>query len=154
MKNLQFRTATLEDLPVLYQFEQGIITAERPFDPTLKPDPINYYDLKALILSDTAQVIVAVIDDEIIASGYAKILQGEPFHKHNDYAYLGFMFVKPAHRGKGIIQGIVDELKLWTKANHLSEIRLEVYDDNDAAIRAYEKSNFKKHMIEMRMLIQ
>ena len=154
MKNLQFRTATLEDLPVLYQFEQGIITAERPFDPTLKPDPINYYDLKALILSDTAQVIVAVIDDEIIASGYAKILQGEPFHKHNDYAYLGFMFVKPAHRGKGIIQGIVDELKLWTKANHLYEIRLEVYDDNDAAIRAYEKSNFKKHMIEMRMLIE
>ena len=154
MKNLQFRTATLEDLPVLYQFEQGIITAERPFDPTLKPDPINYYDLKALILSDTAQVIVAVIDDEIIASGYAKILQGEPFHKHNDYAYLGFMFVKPEHRGKGIIQGIVDELKLWTKANHLYEIRLEVYDDNDAAIRAYEKSNFKKHMIEMRMLIE
>ena len=154
MKDLQFRTATLEDLPVLYQFEQGIITAERPFDPTLKPDPINYYDLKALILSDTAQVIVAVIDDEIIASGYAKILQGEPFHKHNDYAYLGFMFVKPAHRGKGIIQGIVDELKLWTKANHLYEIRLEVYDDNDAAIRAYEKSNFKKHMIEMRMLIE
>ena len=154
MKNLHFRTATLEDLPVLYQFEQGIITAERPFDPTLKPDPINYYDLKALILSDTAQVIVAVIDDEIIASGYAKILQGEPFHKHNDYAYLGFMFVKPEHRGKGIIQGIVDELKLWTKANHLSEIRLEVYDDNDAAIRAYEKSNFKKHMIEMRMLIE
>lgn len=93
MKDLQFRTATLEDLPVLYQFEQGIITAERPFDPTLKPDPINYYDLKALILSDNAQVIVAVIDDEIIASGYAKILQGEPFHKHNDYAYLGLSLI-------------------------------------------------------------
>ncbi|MCC1484066.1 GNAT family N-acetyltransferase [Winogradskyella immobilis] len=154
MKNLQFRTATLEDLPVLYQFEQGIITAERPFDPTLKPDPINYYDLKELVLSGKAEVIVAIIDNDIVASGYAKILQGEPFHKHNDYAYLGFMFVKPEHRGKGIIQGIVDELKLWTKANHLSEIRLEVYDDNDAAIRAYEKSNFKKHMIEMRMLIE
>lgn len=154
MKAIQFRAATLEDLPVLYQFEQGIIITERPFDPTLKADPINYYDLKELILTDKAEVVVAVIEDEVVASGYAKILQGKSYHKHDDYAYLGFMFVKPEHRGKGIIQGIVDELKVWAKANNLSEIRLEVYDDNDGAIRAYEKSNFKKHMIEMRLLIE
>lgn len=154
MSSIQFRTATIEDLPILLQFEQGIITAERPFDPTLKPDPISYYDLKALILSDASEVIVAVINNGIVASGYAKILKGKSYHKHNKYAYLGFMFVKPEYRGKGLIQGIVEELKRWCLANNLNEIRLEVYDDNDAAIRAYEKSNFKKHMIEMRMLIE
>ena len=154
MSSIQFRTATVEDLPILLQFEQGIITAERPFDPTLKPDPISYYDLKALIISDKSEVIVALNNGEIAASGYAKILKGKSYHKHNNYAYLGFMFVKPEYRGKGIIQGIVEELKRWSLANNLNEIRLEVYDDNDAAIRAYEKANFKKHMIEMRMLIE
>ena len=153
MSAINFRVATVKDLPILLQFEQGIIEAERPFDPTLKPDPISYYDLKELILSDKVEVIVAVNKTEIIASGYAKILQGQPYHKHNDYAYLGFMFVKPEFRGKGIIQGIIEELKKWANKNSLTEIRLEVYDDNDSAIKAYEKSNFKKHMIEMRMLI-
>lgn len=154
MSSIQFRTATVEDLPILLQFEQGIITAERPFDPTLKPDPISYYDLKALIISDESEVVVAVNNDEIAASGYAKILKGKSYHNHDHYAYLGFMFVRPEYRGKGIIQGIVEELKIWSLENNLNEIRLEVYDDNDAAIRAYEKSNFKKHMIEMRMLIE
>jgi len=153
MSTIQFRVANLTDLPILLQFEQGIITAERPFDPTLKPDPISYYNLEELILSDKAEVIVAETNTKIIASGYAKILQGKPYHIHNNYAYLGFMFVRPEYRGKGIIQGIVSQLKKWAKANALSEIRLEVYDDNDSAIKAYEKSNFKKHMIEMRMLI-
>jgi hypothetical protein len=36
------RKATIDDLPVLLQFEQGIISAERPFDSTLLPDPISY----------------------------------------------------------------------------------------------------------------
>lgn len=153
MSTVKFRVATTKDLPILLQFEQGIITAERPFDPTLKPDPISYYNLKELILSDKAEVIVAETNSKIIASGYAKILQGKPYHIHNNYAYLGFMYVKPEYRGKGIIQGIVGELKKWAESNDLTEIRLEVYDDNDAAIRAYEKSNFKKYMVEMRMLI-
>ena len=49
MSTIQFRVANLTDLPILLQFEQGIITAERPFDPTLKPDPISYYNLEELI---------------------------------------------------------------------------------------------------------
>ncbi len=154
MEAIIYRSATLQDLPTLLEFEQGIIAYERPYDSTLKPDPISYYDLKELIQSENAEVIVAHNNNQIIASGYAKILKGKPYHIHDKYAYLGFMFVKPKFRGKGIIQGIVDKLKKWALANDLKEIRLEVYDDNDAAIRAYEKSNFKKHMIEMRMPIK
>ena len=48
MSKPNIRTATLDDLETLYRFEQGIILAERPFDPTLAKDPISYYDLKEL----------------------------------------------------------------------------------------------------------
>ncbi len=151
MKNdILIRPARIEDLPILYEFEQGIVTAERPFDPTLKPDTIHYYDLQALIKSDQALVVIACDNDHIVASGYAKINQAEEYLKFDSYAYLGFMFVRPAYRGRGIIQMIMEDLSSWTKEQGLSEIRLEVYDDNEAALKAYERFGMKRHMVEMR----
>ena len=102
------RKATIEDLPVLLQFEQGIITAERPFDSTLKPDPISYYDLKAFITSTDVQVLVAEIDGEIAGSGYARIKKNpDVYYDFEKYAYLGFMYVLPAYRGMGVNQAII-----------------------------------------------
>ena len=151
MKNILIRTATLKDLPTLLEFEQGIITAERPFDPTLAADPISYYDLKVLIELDTAEVIVAEVDNQIVASAYAKIKKGEPFFQFEEYAYLGFMFVRPEFRGQGINQKIVDELVRWVKSRNLTELRLQVYEENAGALRAYEKAGFKKYMMTMRL---
>lgn len=146
------RKATIEDLPVLFQFEQGIITAERPFDSTLKPDPISYYDLKAFITSTDVQVLVAEIDGEIAGSGYARIKKNpDAYYDFEKYAYLGFMYVLPAYRGMGVNQAIIEGLKKWVADQGLAEIRLEVYNDNIGAIKAYEKAGFKKRMIEMRI---
>jgi len=141
-------------LPILYEFEQGIVNTERPFDPTLKPGHINYYDIKAMIESNDVEVMVALINDEIIASAYAKPMKAEPYLKFEYYAYLGFMFVKSEHRGKGISQKIIEKLVLWAKSKNFSDLRLEVYNDNLNAIKAYEKFGFKKHMVEMRIDIE
>jgi len=146
------RKATIEDLPVLLQFEQGIINAERPFDSTLKPGAINYYDLKAFISSADVHVLVAELDGEIAGSGYARIKKNpDTYYDFEKYAYLGFMYVLPPHRGKGINQAIINGLKKWVAEQGLVEIRLEVYNDNTGAIKAYEKVGFEKRMIEMRM---
>ena len=150
MSNITFRTATLDDLPTLLEFEQGIIEVERPFDPTLAPDPINYYDIGEFIKSDDTEVMVAMVGEEIVGSGYAKITKSKVYHRMEHHAYLGFMFTTPAHRGKGINQGLTEALIDWAKSKGLSEIRLDVYAENPSAIRAYEKAGFKKHMIEMR----
>ena len=45
MNEIKIRKASIVDLEQLLAFEQDLIKTERPFDPTLKPDPINYYDL-------------------------------------------------------------------------------------------------------------
>jgi GNAT superfamily N-acetyltransferase len=151
MRDFIVRTAKLEDLPVLLDFEQGIIIAERPMDPTLAADPISYYDISELIKADDAEVIVVEYDSRVIASGYAKIKKGSSYLDHDFYSYLGFMFTEPEYRGKGVNKLIVDELRRWSAEKGLSEIRLTVYDDNPAAIKAYEKVGFKKHIIEMRL---
>ena len=151
MDKIIVRAATSDDLETLLQFEQGIIEAERPFDSTLKVGTISYYDLNALIKSSEAEVVVAIIDQEIIGSGYALIKNAEPYLRHDQYAFLGFMYVKPAYRGKGVNQKIVEALKQWAISRKLTEIRLDVYAGNEIAKKAYEKTGFTAHMLEMRM---
>jgi len=151
MRNFIVRTANLEDLEVLLEFEQGIIEAERPMDVTLAPDPISYYDISELIHLDEAEVIVVEYDKVVIASGYAKIKKARHYLNHKYYSYLGFMYTKPEFRGKGVNKLIVDRLRNWSVSKGIQEIRLTVYDTNLAALKAYEKVGFKKHLIEMRL---
>ena len=46
MSEVIVREATPDDLPILLEFEQGVIEAERPMDSGLKEGPINYYDIE------------------------------------------------------------------------------------------------------------
>ena len=148
------RKANLDDLSVLLMFEQGLIEAERPMDPTIKDGNISYYDISLLIKNDNSDVFVVEIDNEIVASGYAKILDDRPYLKHDKQGYLGFMFVPEKHRGKGLNKLIMDALVNWCKERQVYELRLDVYDSNDPAIKAYEKAGFKKHLINMRINIE
>ena len=150
MSEIKIRKATLLDLKQLLVFEQDLIKAERPFDPTLKPDPINYYDLKSLLTSPLAEVLVAEADNKVIASGYARIDKSKPFLKHTTHAYLGFMYVLPEYRGQGINKQIMDALKDWAVSQNITEFSLEVYYDNISAIKAYEKIGFSRYILEMR----
>ncbi len=150
---VEIRKAVESDIDILLGFEQGIVEAERPFNDPLKEGEIHYYDLTGLIRSDSAEVLVAVINDEIVGSGYAKIREAEPFQKFTEYAYLGFMYVKPAFRGQGINQKILQRLMDWAKSRNLTEVRLDVYDENTIAKNAYLKAGFKPNLLGMRIEI-
>ncbi len=149
---MTIRPATIEDLPILLDFEQKIIEAERPMDPTLIQDKkISYYSVKDYILSDHTEVVVAEIEGEIVGSGYGQIRDRKNFFKQKQLGYIGFMYIKDEHRGKGVSQEIIKYLYDWFASKNLEEIRLTVYDQNPRAIRAYEKVGFKRHLIEMRI---
>jgi ribosomal protein S18 acetylase RimI-like enzyme len=150
METINIRKARLDDLDVLLEFEQAVIASERPFDPTLKPKT-NYYNIEGMITADHIELLVAEIDDKIVGSGYARIEEAQQFLNHRQFAYLGFMYTIPAYRGRGINRKIIEALINWSSLKGITEIRLEVYYLNDAAIRAYEKAGFSRHMIEMRM---
>ncbi|HET9434996.1 MAG TPA: GNAT family N-acetyltransferase, partial [Chitinophagaceae bacterium] len=150
MNEIRIRKALPDDLDQLLNFEQDLIKTERPFDPTLNHDPINYYDLKTMLTAPHIEVVVAETDNRIIASGYARIERSKPFLKHEQHAYLGFMYVLPEYRGKGLNKKIIEALKNWAALQNINEFRLDVYYDNASAIKAYEKIGFSKHILEMR----
>ena len=145
------RPARAEDLPTLLEFEQNIIEVERPMDSTLKTDePISYYDIAAYIDAEDTEVVVAEDKGEIVGSGYGQIRPRKDFFKQTHLGYIGFMYVKPTHRGQGVSQMILGVLSDWFKIHDIEEVRLTVYEKNPRAVRAYEKAGFKKHLIEMR----
>ncbi|WP_394751141.1 GNAT family N-acetyltransferase [Spongiimicrobium salis] len=151
MEKFECRSAILEDLEILLEFEQGIITAERPFDSTLRKGDIHYYDLEQLILADNAEVAVIMYKDQIVGSGYGLIKAAKPYLDHETYMYCGFMYTVPQYRGKGVNRIILSHLKDWALTKGINEIRLTVYVDNIPAIKAYEKVGFQKHLVEMRL---
>jgi ribosomal protein S18 acetylase RimI-like enzyme len=104
-----------------------------------------------MIQAPHIEVVIAEVDSEIIGSGYARIEDSKVYLKHSKHAYLGFMYVKPEHRGKGVNKKVIAALQDWAIGRGITEFRLDVYSDNLPAVKAYEKIGFSKHLIEMRM---
>ncbi len=151
MPDISFRIATPDDLGALRRFQQGVVSAERPFDCTLEAGEIQYYDLESMLVAEHVRFIVAEHGSDLVGCGFARIDPTKPYLTHARQAYLGLMYVDPNYRGRSINRGIVELLKQWCRENGVMELRLEVYDGNAIAIAAYEKAGFSKHIIEMRV---
>lgn len=149
--SILIRPASLNDLEVLLEFEQGVIEAEKPLDPFLKSEKINYYNIKELIISKEIQLLVATFGKEIVGSGYLRIENSRHYHRNPLHGYIGFMFVKPNFRGKRISGLILESLKSWGKEKNLKELRLDAYSNNPSAIKSYERFGFIKSLVNMRM---
>ncbi len=146
------RTATEADLPTLLDFEQKIIATERPMDPTLiQNQTISYYPLAEYLDDPNTEVLVAQLDDQIIGSAYGQIRPRKPFFQTTHLGYIGFMYVRKSQRGNGVSQALIEAITAWFKQQGITEIILHVYAKNPRAIKAYEKSGFEPHLIEMRL---
>ena len=148
---MKFREAQQQDLPQLLSLEQAIIAAERPFNPLIKHQTTHYYDINAMLNNDNVCLLVAEMDTDIVATGYARIESSKTSLTHDKHAYLGFMYVKPEQRGQGLNKRIIDQLILWSKQQNVYHFYLDVYAGNESAIKAYEKVGFKPALLEMNL---
>lgn len=148
---ISIRKATIEDLTVLFEFEQGVLHAERPMDKTLKTSKTYYYDIPNLINDSKVELVIAEINGIIAGCGYAKIKNARDCFQFNQFSYLGFMFTKENFRGKGVNNSIINYLYDWSLSQGIYEIRLEVYPTNIPAVKAYEKLGMVKTMQTMRI---
>jgi ribosomal protein S18 acetylase RimI-like enzyme len=147
------RTATLADIDQLLRLEQELIAYERKFDKTFKLGKVSYYNIESLITDNNSQLVVAVDEEKIVGTGYGVIRDSESFVKSDHHAYLGFMIVKPEYRRNGVNRAVIDALISWSKSKGISEVRLEVYEQNEATISAYENYGFKKTTVKMHIEI-
>jgi GNAT superfamily N-acetyltransferase len=154
MAKLKIRDAEMIDLPILLEFEQAIVESERPNEKNIKQENVKFYDLENLIRSTDSKVLVAELNNQLIGSGFADIRQSRDYLEDEYHSYLGFMYVKPPHRGKGINQLIIQQLIDWSREKGLTAISLEVLEKNIPAVKSYEKAGFEKVLVEMRMNLE
>jgi ribosomal protein S18 acetylase RimI-like enzyme len=145
------RPAVSEDLVALNHFQQGIVAAERAFDPTIKDSAVQYYDVAEMLKSNEVHFVVAESSEKLIGCGFARIEAAKPYLKHPLRGYLGMMFVDPQYRGRAVNARVIEALNNWCLSRGVRELRLEVYHDNYAAFRAYERAGFRALMVEMRL---
>jgi len=148
---ITIRKAIIEDLPVLFEFEQGVLRTERPMDETLKLKNTYYYDIPNLIEDSSVEFVIAEINDIIAGCGYARIKKARDCFQFDQFSYLGFMFTKEDYRGRGVNKKIMNYLYNWSFSKGINEVRLEVYPTNIPAIKAYEKSGMTCSMQTMRI---
>jgi ribosomal protein S18 acetylase RimI-like enzyme len=154
MKDIVVRKAAVEDLATLNRFQQGIVDAERGFDPTIKDGAVQYYDIARMLTDDEIHFVVAEVGMRVVGCGYARIEAAKHYLKHSVHAYLGLMYVDPEYRGHAVNLAVIAALKDWSDSKGVSEMRLEAYRDNVAAIKAYEKAGFVPWVIEMRCQVE
>jgi len=135
LKDLRYRAATYEDLTSLLKLEQNIIDSERPYDPFIRNEDVTYSD------------------GEVVGSGYAQIRPSKSCHNHERHCYLGFIYLEPEQRGKALGRGIIETLKEWGISQGTQHFHLDVYSENESAIRAYEKAGFKKVSVKMELVV-
>lgn len=154
MIDLTIRKARLADMPILLKYEQEVIDYERQFNEDIKKEGAKYYNLKSLITENDSAVFVGEVDGKVIATGYALIMEGLPQFVYDEYTYLGFMYVAPEYRGKGINAKIIQAAIKWSEKRGIQHLRLQVYSENSAAIKAYEKLGFKAELQDMKLVIK
>lgn len=153
MNTVIIRKAALADTKKLLKLEQGLIESMRFFDQNLKDEKTSFYHFETLLIDNNVQLMVAEHKGELVGSGYARITASASYEKNDYFAYLGFMYVVAEHRGKGINKKILNALINWCKSKKITEIRLDVFQKNQAAIQAYEKIGFSQNSIKMTMEI-
>jgi ribosomal protein S18 acetylase RimI-like enzyme len=154
MDEINIREAILGDESILLEFEQKVLESERPYNPVIKPFGAFYYDLGNLLADNKSHLLVAEVCGRVVGSGYAQIRASKQSLNHAVHSYLGFMYVVPECRGRGVNKSILEKLIKWSKSHGITDCYLDVYSENEGAIRAYEKVGFKKSMIEMKLNLQ
>ena len=149
MKIINIRTATTNDIVVLRELEQKLVTIERAFDAEIKSSEAIYYDLEHLISDDASCLLVAEASGEVVGSGYGQIRESKSCFDTGKHCYLGFIFVEDSCRGLGVATRIIDTVCDWSEERGITYFLLDVYSKNKAAVRAYEKLGFESLSVKM-----
>ncbi|WP_420406625.1 GNAT family N-acetyltransferase/peptidase C39 family protein [Hoeflea sp.] len=122
------RPAVQSDIPDLDRIEQAVFATDR----------ISRRSFRKLIARPTAETLVIEIDGEIC--GYAMIL----FRAGAALARLYSLAVAPEHAGKGYGKVLLSAAEKAAMDHDRILLRLEVREDNAAAIALYRGSGYRR----------
>ncbi len=125
-RGFRVRRAERRDLDVLVELEEGF-----------PGDRISRASFSRLLGRDSAVVLVAEDGGRVI--GDAIVLFRTGFRSARLYS----MIVSPEHRGRGVAKALLSEAEAAARERGAVSLRLEVRQENSAAIRLYESEGYE-----------
>src|SRR5690606_4391951 len=105
------------------------------------------------ILDHDSWLEVTEIVCKIIATRDFQIHTSKPALVHNFNGYLGFMYVEEKFKGLVINKFILQSFVYCRQQQRDVNFYLDVYVDNNSAVRAYEKFGFRGSLLEMKLVL-
>jgi ribosomal-protein-alanine acetyltransferase len=127
---LKIETATIKLLDKLYEIEKQSFGQE-----AFTKQQIAY-----LLTDYNAIGLAARMDGEIVGFAIASVDVGRSLA----FGHILTIDVSPLHRRKGIAEQLLQKIEELFKEKGVKECRLEVREDNIAAINLYQKLGYKK----------
>lgn len=155
---MEIRKADLKDFDELLKLKLESKEEERKFNNSLKPvqDVKDYYEvyLRNDLSSDWRAVFVAEENNSMIGLAVGKIYRTLRVAGHERSGYLSNVYVKKEFRRKGIGLELTKEILNWFKQKGSTNVTLEIYPGNTAAVGLYQKFGFKNHCFIMKSRIE
>jgi GNAT superfamily N-acetyltransferase len=152
---MRIREATEADRPALDEQEQLLNLFENPYvrdrNLTSAGGKVAMDRLIQRAADSGGAVLVAELDGAVIAH---LVLTYERFgafvrEELRDHALVADLFVREAHRGRGVGRALIAEAERRAIARGMTRIALGVVHGNAAAERSYRRQGFTDYALEM-----
>ncbi len=128
LTGLKIEPATMDDLDAVQALEELVFEGDR----------LSRRSLRDFIRSPRVVLLVARLDREI--AGYALVA----FRKGSVLARLYSIATNPMSGRRGVGRALLIACENVARARDAERLRLEVREDNEAAIRLYEKHGYRR----------
>lgn len=141
------RKADFTDIDVLQLFGKELHLVEKEFEPGLKysEDESRVRYLKQL--NNPLALFLIVEDDTKKPLGYL-YAHAEEADVHDQLeCNLEVIYLIPESRGKGLSNQLIQSCIDWAKKNHITKIKTEIFAQNTASRKAFEKNGFDPYLL-------
>lgn len=133
------RSATLDDLDTLVAFT--LREAQDAEDVSLDAAAVRRGVSRAIADPRLARYWIAEAPDGSLAASASVTTEWSNFHGGH-YWWVQSLFVEDAHRGRGLVDQLLDHLARQAAENGALDLRLYAHQDNARARRVYERCGF------------
>jgi ribosomal protein S18 acetylase RimI-like enzyme len=102
--------------------------------------------LEAQLRDPETEILVAVDADEVVAFAIACVRHAPPIHSETCRAEISDLYVKPAHRRRGVGQALVRAATLWATAHGAERVEVNVSPHNPDAQAFWRAQGYGAHM--------
>jgi len=134
------RRATINDLPHILNFiaQEAVESEGRAADLSKLETGIS-----TALNNQAIAIYWILVDQDSQPVGCTSVVKEWSDWNSGYYWWIQSLFIEPGHRGKGLLNVMMDAVAVDAKADSCLEIRLYVHRDNARAIRAYQKAEFQ-----------